>query len=686
MHSVAAKSLFVVLFSLFLFELSSSQDPPVKWGDIPREDLEMQSCPSDPNASVLVLCDYGESAFDNELNIVFKKHLRVKVLTQKGFDWGTFSIVLANGDVKERIKDIEGTTYSLDEKGAVIRNDLTDGDIFRQDIDDRHNLCRFTLPALKRGCVFEVRYTIIANSLFYMRDWDFQSSEPVRWSEYRIRSPRNISYAAITWGFEPYSVKEIRDVNQFFSGSAATLLDGSLVRCYEMRWVAQNLPALRDEPYITTLDDYTNKINVQLAAYTFHGSLTTPVLHTWDVVLKELLDSGKFGGRIDDTHAVRKRTEEVTRGLTTPEEKMRALYKWVATSIVWDGKYRLFADQDVNDVLDSRKGNNAEITFLLLSMLKSAGIEGAPVIVSTRSNGVVQDIYPMVNQFNYVLAKATVGTQTYFLDARDPFRPFELLPPEVLNVRGLVVKNGDAEWVTVTSGRSEVLHSYASVRVRADGWVTATLQDTMTDYGAYFARRDLGDRKTSDVLKEAYETEATGLALDSAEITGKDSVGAPLVYEAWVSSPMYAQGNGDFIYLNPHIIHRTRSNVFKREVRKFPVDFSYTRDFEGTVVIAIPDSFELREPVGNRSFTVGPDLVTYSRLVRADQKTIEVKTEFRVRQTTVMPKYYATLKAMYGKIVTAEDEQFVLARIKKPAPPVQVKPERPVPPQRKKSR
>ena len=61
----------------------------IEWGEIPMEDLQMISFPEDSNASALVLCDFGESVFNNDLNIVFTRHLRIKIFNPTGYEMAT---------------------------------------------------------------------------------------------------------------------------------------------------------------------------------------------------------------------------------------------------------------------------------------------------------------------------------------------------------------------------------------------------------------------------------------------------------------------------------------------------------------------------------------------------------------------------------------------------------------------
>ena len=660
----------IIFLNLILSSIIFSQEPPIRWGEIPRADLEMKSFPQDTNASAVILCDFGESSFDDDLNIIYKRHLRVKILSTKGYEWGTHSLTIYTENGTERIYDIEGMVYSLDDNNTIAKKELDKDEVFKEDVDGKRTRYRFTLPGLKPGCVIEIRYTIESKSLWFIKDWVFQHSEPVRWSEYRIQSPKAIAYSAVTNGYEPFTVRETRDVTQIFSGRATSYLGNTIVPCTQMRWAVQNIPALRDEPFITTIDDYVDKVDVQLAGYAFVGGGVKHVMNTWSSLIEELLNSEYFLKKIDDTRHIRKQAEEITLGLSMPEDKLKAIYNWVARSIVWSGDNRLFANQEADDVLESKKGSNSEITFLFLSLLKSVGINGDPVILSTRSNGKIQNLYPILSQFNYVLAKVSLGSQNYYLDATDPLRPMDLLPRKVLNVKGLVIKKENPEWVTLTAQKQYINTSLALINLHEDGSLDGTLEDIYRDYAGVFQRRDLKDKKDIDVAKESFETEQAGITIDSVLVEAKDSINLPLKLKVKISSPVYAQSNGDLIYINPQILHRNRDNPFKEQSRKFPIDYSYQRSNTTEIILSLPDNFAIKEPFGNRSYSVGADLVSYFRNVQVDSHKVIIITKLEIHDVEIKPKYYEQLQEFYSQIVSAESEQLVLARIKKPVVPL----------------
>jgi transglutaminase-like putative cysteine protease len=652
---------------LFSFSDSSAQEPPVKWGEIPMADLQMKSFPQDTNATALILCDYGESYFDNNLDIIYKRHLRVKILTSKGYKWASHSVSLFKENNTESIRDIEGMTYRLDENGNVIKNELNENDIFEEKINDKWTRCRFTLPALQPGCVIEMRYTIRTSNPIMMREWAFQHDEPVRWSEYRVRFPKRISYSGILQGYEQFAVKENEEVTQVFSSTAQSFLGTSIAKCCQWRWAVKDAPAIREEPFITTTEDYVNKVKMQLAGYARPEGMIEKVLNDWPALVKELLERRDYFGRVDDTRKVGKLAEKITGEIESPEDKLKAIYDWLRYSVIWSGEERLFPEQDPDDLLESKKGSNADITVLLLSLLKSVGIKGEPVILSTRENGRALDLYPIISQFNYVIARVTLDSKSFLLDATDPYRPMSLLPEKVLDTKGLVLDNEGHKWIDVKADRTSMDNSLAVLSVLEDGSVSGSLQKVLTDYNLLNLRQKLGGKKEIEIARSKFDTDRSGISIDSAAFSYKEDPSLSVTIKSSFSSNSYAQKNGETIYINPQVIDRIWQNPFKSEIRKFPVDYGYKRKISTTIIINLPNGFELKEKPKDISVYGGKKDFLFTRLSELQGNTLTLKSSIEIKSTQMDPGLYEPLKDFYAKIVSAESEQVVLSRIKTPA-------------------
>jgi hypothetical protein len=639
-----------------------SQDPPIEWEEIPLADLQMTAFSDDSNASAVILCDFGESKLNDDIEIIHNRHLRIKILNENGYKWGTHSIYLYTGKNGELLDDLEAITYSLNENGEIVETELDDDDIFKEEVTDKRVKYTFTMPALKPGCIVDIKYKITAESLWFIRDWTFQKDEPVLWSEYRLIYPKNISFAIVNLGYEPWAINDYKEVNQIFRGAAAAHL-GNMVSCHYYRMVVKNAPALRDEPYITTIADYANRVDIQLAGYTFLRTGTQRVLTDWKTLVNELLDHKYFGNKIDPGD-VEELTESIIKDIHSPEEKMKVIYDWITSSIVWSGKERMFAEYDVDDVIEYKKGNSADITFLLISMLKSAGLIADPVILSTRSNGLVQDLYPIISQFDYILARVTIGTKTFFIDATDPLRPIDLLPVKVLNVKCLVIKEDNPEWVFLASQKGNFDKTLINIILNADGTLSANIEEQFGEYKSLSLRRDINGKSDIDFAKEIFEAESSGFIIDSVTTIGKDSINLPLRIQAGISSTNYSQQGGDFIYFNPNMIHRLTDNPFKSKERKFPIDYAYPRGQITITNLTIPPGYELKEKYENKIINLG-NSASFRRVMELNGNIIQIMSKMEIKESEIKPTYYKQLKEFYARVIASYSEMLVFGIIEK---------------------
>ncbi|MHB1050583.1 MAG: transglutaminase domain-containing protein [Bacteroidota bacterium] len=659
----------LVIFCVQIIIADEFPPPPISWGENIKPDLEMNSYPADTNASAIILCDYGETKLNSNYQLEYRRHLRIKILNQNGYRWGTHSIdVYDNKDNGDRLRDIEAITYQLDGEGSVTEYELDDDDIFKEKITEGFLRYKFTLPSLQPGCVIEIRYMIVTESLWNIRNWTFQHDEPVIWSEYRLLHPSSIAFAVLTNGFEKFDINSQTDMKVYYSGSVASFYGGNIINCVFWRWGMKNIPALREEPYITTLDDYRNKVDIQLAGYALYGGGSRKVLNTWEELTKELNEHKYIGERVIPSGGVKKLVSSIISGAHSPLEKAAAIYSWVTASILWTGTQSIFSQQRADEVIESKKGNAAEINYLLVSLFRAAGLHSDPIILSTRGNGKLQDLYPITNQFNLGMARLTVDGKQYYLDATDPLRPFPMVPSKVIGVRALVVHSGSAkEWAVIPAAEKSITTALATLTLQENGSFTGSVEGLYKQYANVAIRNELTAKKPDEIVRDNFSLDHAVISVDSVAVTDKDSINKPIGLKALISADTYALGQGDILYVNHHIISRWKDNPFKRPNRSFPVDYTYAREYTGIYNIVFPDSFEIKESLRDKYLALN-DLVVYRRQSKIENNRMQLITKFEIRSREISPQHYHRLQDLYSAIIQTESEQIVLQKIARPQP------------------
>src|SRR5690606_32792810 len=80
------------------------------------------------------------------------------------------------------------------------------------------------------------------------------------------------------------------------------------------------------------------------------------------------------------------------------------------------------------------------INLLLITMLRQAGINAHPVLISTREHGWAHSEYPLMTKYNLAICNVELEGQQVYLDASEPRMGFGRLSPSCYNGPGFVIK------------------------------------------------------------------------------------------------------------------------------------------------------------------------------------------------------------------------------------------------------
>ncbi len=143
---------------LLSYSLAFAQKDLPKFGDIDEADLQMKECEFDKDAQAYKLLDYGEVRYSvggDDFNIQTDRRTRIKILKEKGLDEANIKINFYSVSNYEKITDISGVTYNLDNSGKVQKTKLDKSSVFIKKINNRYSQVSFSMPDVKVGSVIE---------------------------------------------------------------------------------------------------------------------------------------------------------------------------------------------------------------------------------------------------------------------------------------------------------------------------------------------------------------------------------------------------------------------------------------------------------------------------------------------------------------------------------------------------
>ncbi|MEM9848790.1 MAG: DUF3857 domain-containing protein [Bacteroidota bacterium] len=649
--------IFSSLVSLFLVYSTQNiaQKAPMKWGKVSPEELSMTSYAQDTLADAVVLCDFGSYTFDFGQDLMYrvKKHRRIKILQRSGFDQGDIVIPY-----------YKGSGYSLTMKAQVIQPDGTKIDIPKKDIFDEqvyenHYNKRIAFPNLQEGSIIEYEYRRTSPSIYKLPTWYFQEDIPVLHSELRIVMPEWFQYAEMVQGHE-----QLADYQQAKRPMNTRL---GTVDADHRTYIAKHVPALRAEPHITTMHDYMMRIKFQLRAIDIPRGYHETVMTNWDAIAKDLVESEYFGSQYLKPRFSKEliaAAQADVQQAKDDQDKIARIYHFIAQNVAWDETHAYHKSQNINKAFELRSANSAELSFMMIALLRANGIKAFPVLTSTRSYGKMFPIYPFTDQFNHTLVCALLGEDIILIDVPDRDRPSDLLRINSLNRKGmLILDDGTAKWIDIRpTKQSDVV--MANLAVDEEGMVKGAIQCNFKGYTALSERKKARTDQTGDHWASAFEAQAVDASISNVEYENLNAVYQPFKEKMDCELSDLAQVVDDYIYMTPIFYSSYKENPFKLEKRSFPIDFSHPINERIIVNVAVPAGYTVEEIPASVSWMLedgaGKFLFSASQL---ESGMIQVVMNIQIKKLLFLPSEYASVKNFFDLIVEKQQEQIVMARV-----------------------
>ena len=667
----------LILLSLVGFFLNGfSQSPVKKFGKVDVSDLAMTKYDPDTSASAVVLFDKGETTVsysqESGFKLIFDRHVRVKILKKSGYDNANFKINLYQTiDNSEKITGLKGRTYNLVD-GKIDEDKLSDNAVFTENRDKNHKIISFTLPNIREGSVFEVKYEITSDFLFNLQDWDFQYSIPAIWSEYETTTPEYFAFFQYAKGYIPFFINEKKNrpatiTLTFKDRSEGTVTktdfykeDIKFINNYS-HWACKDVPAFIEEPYMTTSENYITKIEFELASLEFPQQPIRNFTTTWDKITEDLLTDNDFGDQLKKGNLVKEEVKLINATVQVPEEKMKMAYDYVKNAVKWNNKYSIYTSNNLRTVLKEKTGNVAEVNLLLTLLLKELGFNADPVVLSTRDNGILHPSHPSLTKLNYLVCQVDYNGNKYLLDATEPMLPFNMLPFRCMNGQGRLINNNNPQWVDLLRNERYISMENAQVTLSGNGEISCNLTNAGSGYTALNVKNSFKKDGKEEFTKKRKE-KLKGWEIDEVSFESVDSVNSSYKEKYVMRNQEIATTGSNMIYFNVLLNMGDKDNPFKLEKREYPVDFGCPMKDTYLFTYQIPDGYVVESLPQNALVSLPDNAANFNFNVTSEENKIIVTSQFSINQFLFVPDDYPNLKEFFNRVISKYAEQIVLKK------------------------
>ncbi len=637
----------LLIFSILIFpSIIFAQKDPIRFGKISKAEKEIKTTELDPDANAIILCDFGVIDFRGN-SVEITRHTRIKILNKNGEGEANIVLPYFFKDNNERIFKVKAQTINISEDGELEKIKVKKDEIYTVDASENWKEKRFTFPNIKAGSIIEYQYTKKSESVVSLEEWTFQNSLPTLKSQLNVLIGGNLDYKIVYNGN--------RLIKKYGSENTNS-------------WSLENSPPLKEEPYCPNPEDYVESIRFQLAGYNRYSggsSNYVQLMTTWENLAKDLLNQQSFKDILNRKRIANKVVLQIIDENDEPLEKIKKIYSYVQDEIEWNGKYRLFPDEKFSTIMEQKRGSSAEINLCLVRLLKSAGLDANPLIISTKGNGMITKAYPLYNQFNHILAQVKIGEEDLLMNAISKFRPYNLLGKNDLKAEGFLLDKSESRWVKIKyplKTRAVIVNNLKFENDQMKFKISyAFFEHEAVNYRQKFHQEE---GKKSFITKHLHKpVDENEMTLDSFTVKNSHELGKPFSVNCYFSKALEDGLEADIIYLNPFIKKHLEKNPFVNPIRYLPVDFILPASEQYIYNLMIPDGFELAEIPTSIKYSTESKKISYTyAFSESSGKSVQLSSNYKISSPLIYPAEYADLRELFNKMMGLQSTQLVLKK------------------------
>lgn len=644
------KTKLLVLFTFFSFGFFLAQKEH-KFLDTPKLDIAdlrktKSALKEDAPAEVLYrsIHYYIRKDYEMEIKIVD----RVKIYNKdkaENFLNKEIALYEAQSGNEEKLSNLKAVTYNL-ENDKIVTNKVEKDSKFKSTENKRYNIIKFAFPNVKDGSVVEYSYTIFSPFIREMPKIMIEEDIPVVYTEYVLDTPKELGYSINYKGsaMPKYRVSEER------------MLYGADYRTY--RFGYENLKAFLDENYVKNINNYKTSIRAELnSSYT--GNVLKSYTLSWDDVRKEMMEEEEFGGALRKDHLVKDLLPAEIKQIPNELKKVEAILKFLQKNYTWDHKNRVFTDEGIKNLINTKVGNSAEINILLVLLLRNAGINANPVVLSTVDMGMVTNYLPSITSLNYVIACVESNKQLYTLDATSKLSSINVIPPRAVNYSGFLFTDKKAEQINIVNPEKSNTYLEVTAQLEKDATFAGHFTDRDTKVYAMLNSEHYEEDKDGyqkENYKERYKFPLSNLksgALNDNEFeTSFD-----------FTSDSFVDGVGGKFIFNPLLFLYSKNHDFNQtEERRNPIEFISAYNKNKKVTITIPEGYKFETLPDSKKFKTEDDAIKYSYIVSQEGNKITVESNILVDDSFFPKEYYPAFKQIFDAITKYEGQLVTIVK------------------------
>lgn len=598
-----------------------------------------------PQAGALILyCDEKIEVTPENTQVSYL-HYVVKILNERGKE-----------NFAETAISYDSTYEKVElEFARTIKPDGTITDVGTRHIRDVSKYMNFPLysnarafiisfPEVANGVVIEYKLKVYNSELVNKKDifmnYPIQSSEPIITANFVVSIPktRNIYF---------------KNINEKYNDFAAVLKPK--IEDYQaskiFKWSFKDIPQIIPESNMPPEVD----INPTILISSFAD--WKEIYNWWQELAKDKISADK---------SIKDKITELTKNLSSDEEKLRAVYNFCAKGIRYvavEYGQAGYEPHTAADIFKNKYGDCKDQAILLVTMLRELGFKAYPVLIGTKD---YYNLYPdfPCGLFNHCIAVVEFKGDFIFMDPTAETCSFRDLPAGDQARKVLVFKLDKYEIKDIPLFPAEANRIVQDLAIKVNNSETITARKDNYSFGNY----DQAQRHwllytppelIRQMLTEKIQSVSIGSELESYDIQNLDDLNKPVILSYKFNGPEYFTQAG-LLRILPQLAAVDLSLVAKAQ-RRFPIDFNILDSKESIFEIEIPKAFKVKYIP--ESFIEDNPWLVFSTEYKYIGNKIFFRQKTNLKKIIVWQDEYREFKAMFEKLAQKNKQRIVLERL-----------------------
>lgn len=643
-------------------------EPSLKFGKPSMEELQMSQYDNDTTASAVVLYSISDAYYQyigDDFKLYYEYKVKIKVLKSDGTSSANIQIPYysneSNQSAKEVISQLEASAYNL-ENGKIVRTKMDKDLVFKERISNTYMRLKFSIPNVKVGTVFEYKYELASDLYYNINSWVAQHDIPVLYTKHEIVVPEYFVFNLEMRGKEHIATKDETKPLQFNVNVGSGKMETVNCNGRKLTFVGNNLSALKDEKHVWCVDDYRSKVEFELNGLNFPFQPYKPFTKTWKDIDKMLLDSDDFGRHLKMRNPYKEEMASLDiKETDNVEQKVGKIYNFLKKKITWDENYALFSPE-IKKAIKKGSGSNADINFILMSMLHDVNVECYPLVMSNKRRGILPITHPSIEKLNtFIVGIANSDSTMIYLDGSVNGGYINIISPSLMVDKARLIDHKiEGRWFDISQIGKNQIRGIINAQIDLKGNIAGTrIMGYMGQYAVKMRDKYRMAKDSTEFIHSIESDENIKIKKFEAENLQYFS---PQVKEK-MSFEKKATVNGDLIYINPLIFLHINTNPYIESVRKNPIELPFKEDYTVSINLKIPEGYKVEELPHPMSIKT-QDGQGYCRYNIVNQgNSIMLNYCFAFNKLLYLPEEYPLIKTFLESIVEKNNEMLILKKI-----------------------